>query len=256
MSRPTSLVAFALGWALLPLTALAQAPLPIGTAAHGTLLDGEAAYAFEAPTAGFLTVVLRAEAGEDLTLMVADPYDQILPDGRSDFDIDGNLGAEQLVVALPESGRYLILVESFGEASASFVIGGSFLTAGVAAGVEDPDSRPTGAIELAVGATHEDSLHPEEGDRADWYRITIGRSGVLTVLTRAEGEGDLQLERYAKGSFREPEDTSDRDMDGVLGNESLTMSVTAGDMVYIKVVPSLGNVWHVSYRLSSGLVEG
>lgn len=256
MLRPAAVVAMALSSAFFPFSALAQEPLPMGSATRGTLSDGQASYVFEAAGPGFLTVVLRAEAGEDLGLMVADPEDQILPDGRSDDDIEGDLGAEQLVVAIPEAGRYTVMVESFGEGSASFLIGGSFLATEAAAGTRDPDARPTGAIELAVGAAHEDSLHPEEGDRADWYRIVVKKAGVLTVTTRAEGDGDLRLERYGEGGFRDPEDSSDQDMEGVLGNESLTVEVSAGDVVYIKVVPSLGNVWEVSYRLSTSLAAG
>jgi len=256
MMRPSSLLGWALGSAFLPLSALAQSPLPVGSAVQGKLSEGQATYVFEASAAGYLTVIVRAEGGLDVALSIADPDEQVLPDGHSDSDIDGDLGAEQLVVAIPGAGPYLIMVESFGEDPGSFLIGGSFLATDAAAGTPDVDARPTDAIELAVGAAHEDSLHPEEGDRADWYRIAVKKAGVLTVLTRAEGEGDLRLERYAEGSFRDPEDVSDQDMDGVLGNESLTVDVAAGEVVYIKVVPSLGNVWQVSYRLSSGLIGG
>jgi hypothetical protein len=79
---------------------------------------------------------------------------------------------------------------------------------------------------------------------------------VLTVLTRTSEEGDLRLEVYAEGAYEEPEDSSDQDMDGVMGNESLTIDVDAGEVVLIRVLGGLMLQDSVRYRITSGLISG
>ena len=240
-----------------PTFAAAQAPLPTGATSQGMLSMGEAAtYTFQATAAGFLAVVLRAEAGEDLSFTVTDAEGQALPEGRADMDFGGNVGAEQMVVTISEPGAYRVIVESLAGEPASFQIGGSFLSSALAALAADPDGKPSAARELAVGASHVDTIDPSAGDRWDWYRIPVTQSGVLTILTRVEGEGDLRLERFEEGSFREAVDASDQDMDGVLGNESLTLDVQAGQVVFVRVLPSFGGSQAVAYRLASGIIPG
>lgn len=246
----------ALGAALLPASLGAQTPLPLGSTSQGMLSGGEAGYVFAAKDAGFLTIILRSEAGEDLSLLVTDEEGQALLDGMSDADVGGDVGAEQLVVTIPGAGRYQVRVRSFMEETASFQIGASFLTSKLAAAAEDPDGRPSRGIELAVGAVHEDAIDPAAGDRVDWYRIKVEKDGVLTVLTRSDDEGDLRLEHYVEPTFDEPMDSSDQDMEGVMGNESLTLEVSAGDVVLIRVAPSFSGGGAVTYRISSGLIAG
>lgn len=240
-----------------PPTLSAQEALPMGTLGQALLSYGEAAeFVFDARGPGFLSVVVRAEAGEDLSLTVTDEEYQALPDGVSDRDAGGDVGAEQLVVAIPGAGRYMVLVESFSGESASFRVGATFLASDVAETPPDPDGRPSAARALAPGESHDDALDPAAGDRWDWFVITADRDGVLTVLTRSEGEGDLRLELFEEGDFRMPVDVSDQDMDGVLGNESLTLNVRAGETVYFRVAPSFGGTSAAAYRVASGLIPG
>jgi hypothetical protein len=241
--------------ALLPASLGAQSPLPLGRTVTGSLSGGETAYTFTAEEAGFLVVVVRASGGEDLTLAVTDGEGQALPDGRSDMDLNGDVGAEQLLLPIPRAGNYTVKVRCYDE-SASYQMGATFLASSLAAAPDDPDGRPSGALELAVGESHADALDPAAGDQADWYRIRVDRDGTLTVLTRAEGEGDLRLERYVAPEFGEPTESADEDRDGVMGNESLTLDVRAGDVVMIKVVASFSGAAAGSYSISSGLIAG
>jgi len=240
---------------LLPTWLGAQTPLPLGRTAEGTLTGGVTSYAFAAREAGFLAVVVRATGSEDLSISVSDSEGQTLPEGTSDADLSGNVGAEQILVTIPSPGNYVVKVRCYDE-TASFHVGGSFLASPLAAAPDDPDGRPSGAVELAVGASRDDVIDPAAGDRADWFRIPITKAGVLTVLTRAEGDGDLRLERYVAPEFSEPSEYSDEDRDGVMGNESLTLDVKAGDVVLIRVMPSFWGGARVRYRISSGLIEG
>lgn len=242
--------------ALLPLALAAQeGPLPLGSFTRGEIPYGEGAvYLFDAPGSGFLTVVVRGEDEQDLTLAVYDQDGQALPDGQVDRDMGGRVDAEQMVVTIPRGGRYTVAVESFSGVASAFQLGATFFPAEVAALPEDPDGRPGLAMELAVGASHEDSVSPGDGDAWDWYRIPVTQAGVLTVLTR--GEGDLTLEWYEEGSFQQAMDYSDQDMDGALGNESLTLNVGPGDVVFVRVTPLGGGGEPVPYRIASGLIPG
>ncbi len=257
MKRPCPSCAALLAAALLPLGARAQTPLPLGTTAKGGLSEGQISeYVFEAREAGFLTVILRAEGSEDLVLFVTDEEEQELPDGRSDQDLGGNPGAEQLMVTLTAAGRYRAFVATFMGGSPTFQIGGSFLASKLAVAPSDPDGRPSTALELAVGDSHEDSLTPNDGDRWDWYRMSVTAGGALTVLTRSDGDGDLALEVFREGEYREPIDASDEDMEGVMGNESVTMDVAAGDVLYLRVLTRFGGGLNIPYRVTSGLIPG
>lgn len=258
MKRFTPLACAVAATTFLSFPIQAQTALPMGSTAPGLLSFGEpATFTFEATAPGFLSVVVRAEAGEDLAINILDAESQSLPDGRADIDLGGDVGAEQLVVTLPYAGRYSVLVESLSGEPASFQIGGSFLASPLAAGAEDPDGRPSGARELAVGGSFEDTIAPGEGDRWDWYRIPVTQDGVLTVLTRTPGEsGDLRLELFDEGSYQNPADVSDQDMDGVLGNESITVDVTAGQVLYVRVLPSFGGTGSVAYRVACGIIPG
>jgi hypothetical protein len=254
--RPFPFHTVALTVALLPASLGGQTPLPIGSTTQGTLAEGEARFVYAAKEAGFLTVIVRAQAGEDLALAILDEEGQPLADGLTDSDLGGDVGAEQLVVVLPSAGSVQIRVRSFMDDDATFHIGGSFLASKLVASPPDPDGRPSRATELSVGATQESSLDSGAGDLVDWYRIKVEKAGVLTVLTRTDEEGDLRLEVYAEGAYEEPEDSSDQDMDGVMGNESLTIDVDAGEVVLIRVLGGLMLQDSVRYRITSGLISG
>jgi hypothetical protein len=254
-SRGALTAAAAAALVLLPGSVLGQDPLPLGTMGAGAVsMSAGATFGFEAPAPGFLTVVVRADG--DVVLTVMDGEYQTLPDGRSDQDLGGDVGAEQFVVVLPEAGEYRVLVEPLGGGPFGFEIGATFLASELVAEPADPDGKPSGAVELTLGESHSTSLDPMAGDYRDWFSIRIEQAGVLTVLTRSEGEGDLKLEVFRGGDFRDPAGYSDQDMDGVLGNETVSVDVEAGETVHIRVSPSLGGGGRIDYRVGSGLIPG
>lgn len=245
-----------LGSALLAAPVHAQMDLPLGSMTTAQVGGEDVAhFEIEVGEAGFLTVVVRSTAGEDVLFTVTDDEYQVLPEGSVDMDVGGDVGAEQFVIALPRPGVYRVLVESYGFGGASFQIGGSFLPWGGVAAPPDPDGKPSGARDLALDSDHEDTLDPAGGDGFDWYRVTSDAAGTLTVLTRAES-GDLRLDLFLEGDFREPVDTSDQDQGGVLGNESLTVDLAAGQTVYVRVGPSAGTGDYSEYRIASGFIGG
>ncbi len=261
MSRPTPLLG------LLALAAFAtplhgQAPLPLGTTGMGsTAPDTPAEFVVTLDAPGFLTVLVRPAEGteDDLVLTVTDDEMQTLPDGYSDQDVNGVMSAEQVVARIPLAGTYRVLVEApYGYSMVGFEIGSSFLATDLAAGVPDPDGRPSGALALEVGSQHADAIDPAAGDAWDWFSVTAGVDGVLTVLTRAIDmeEGDLKIEIFRDGEFREPFDISDQDQGEVLTNESITADVVAGETIYVRVSPAFGGGPRVAYRMSSGLIPG
>ena len=255
---------FAAFLGLLPMSASAQAVLPMGETSSGSAAPGSPAeFSVTLDGPGFLTVVVREEKGgeEDLLLSVTDNEYQTLPDGRSDQDLGGVMSAEQVVVRIPQAGTYVTIVElPYGDATVDFEIGGAFLSTALAAGIPDPDGRPSGALSLTVGTMHEATINPSVGDAWDWFSITAKSAGVLIVFTRANNtaEGDLKLEIFRADDFRDPFDSSDQDQSGVLTNESLNADVAAGETVYIKVSPSFGfgGGGPVAFKMGSVIVPG
>lgn len=244
---------------LLPATSLAQESLPLGSTTTGTVasqMPVEYTVDFDGP--GFLSVVVRAAADDDdLVLLVTDDEGQVLPSARSDSDLNGRMGAEQLLVQIPWGGRYNVVVEQYyGSGAIAYDVGASFLPTAMAAADPDPDGKPSGATPLAIDEMHDDSINPGGGDGWDWYAITAESSGVLTVLTRAvdDDEGDLRLDVFRADDLREPADGSDQDQGGVMTNETITIDVEAGETIYVKVAPSFAANGTVSYRIVSGLI--
>lgn len=253
--RPSIVLAVAAALTFGPTTVEGQDALPVGTMGSGAIVGSEGAvFDFVAPSAGFLTVVVRADG--DVVLTVTDDEYQALSDGRSDQDLGGDVGAEQFVVALPEASTYRVLVEPLGGGYVGFEIGATFLPSELVAGLADPDGKPSGAVDLTLGGSHAASLDPQEGDHRDWFSIRVDQDGLLTVVTRSEGEGDLKLEVFRGGDFRDPAGYSDQDMDGVLGNESVSLDVRAGETVHVRVSPSFGGGERIDYRVGSGLIPG
>lgn len=238
--------------ALLPAPVLAQSALPIGTPAAGALgANGEAArYRFQASGPGVLTVVVHGT--EDLTLAVMDEDGQPVADGTADRDLNGNVGSELLSVVLTEGGTYLVEVRSHGSESGSFTVGASWVPMTAFARPPDPDGRPSRAGRLTVGASHDDQLHPDEGDQWDWFTLSVTERTTLVVVTRMdEGvEGDLALEVYLDNDFSTPAVQSDQDLQGNLGNESVTVDVRAGQPLHIKVRSFSSSGGAVPYRVS------
>jgi hypothetical protein len=76
----------------------------------------------------------------------------------------------------------------------------------------------------------------------------------MVIVTRAVGEsGDLVLEAYLDGKFGEVVERSDQDLQGDSANESVTVAVTKGQMVHVKVSGAFGRP-SVKYRISSSLI--
>ena len=253
-----SLAALVVPLALAPLPVAAQSALPLGAVTSGMVVqDAPGVFEVKLDGPGFLSVMVRSESQEDLILSVTDDEGQVLLDGRSDTDRAGDMSAEQLMVQIPWSGLYRVVVDrNYGMGSVSFDVGASFLPTELAAVEPDPDGKPSTAMVLSVGDGHEDTIDPALGDGWDWYRVTAEKPGVLTVLTRAVGgdSGDLRLEVFREGELSEPVDNSDQDQEGVLANETVTISVSAGETVYVKVGPSFMGGARVSYRVANGLI--
>ena len=229
--------------------------LPIGSTILGTTSSGAvASYEFSAPSAGVLTVAVRATTETDLVLLVTDADGQALPDGRSDQDLGGDSGAEQLGITLPRAGRYSARVRPFSSGLGEFQIGASWLEFPELERPGDPDGSPSTANPMAVGEGINHTIDPSAGDNWDWFSIQIGQSGQLRVATHAP-EGDLVLESFNEGEFAEPVERSDQDLQEVTGNEAIVLAVTAGQTLYFKVsaYSSFGEA--IAYQLTAGLIQ-
>ncbi|MGD2134506.1 MAG: hypothetical protein PVF27_00025 [Gemmatimonadales bacterium] len=238
-------------------TAAAQELVPGQVMTSSTAGDEAATFTFIANDAGVLTVVVRATGDADLVLEATDADGQQLPEGRSDQDLGGDRGAEQLAVTLPRAGTYQVQVDRFGfdDAPAEFRIGASWLPFPELEIAPDPDGTPSTATRLAPEQQSiNESINGSRGDYWDWFVITADTPGTITLITRAE-DGDLVLEAYEEGEFDDYFERSDQDLQGSGGNEALTLSIDAGQTFYFKVRPwSEGAT--VSYRLQVGFIPG
>ncbi|MGQ0735005.1 MAG: PPC domain-containing protein [Acidobacteriota bacterium] len=236
-------------------TAWAQPPLPVGAPMSGKATrEAPAEYAVTAKTAGVLVVAVQGDG--DLALQVTDSDGQILPDGSVDRDLNGSQGTEMLSIVIPEPGAYKVRIRLQGGSSSSFQISGGLIAfPPFAQASTDPDRRPTQAKPAQIGQAIEDSLNSASGDHWDWFLLKAAQAGTLVVLTRPLGEPevDLVLEVFTDGNFSQPAGRSDQDLQGNSANESVTVNVTAGQAVHVKVSANSGNV-HAKYRLSSSLV--
>lgn len=250
MMRITSVMATT---ALFPVMLLAQDPLPVGPvqATLGPL--GASTYTFRAPSAGVLTVVVQGS--DDLSIAVADVDGQPLPDGATDSDLHGKVGDETLSLVLPEPGTYRIAVRALGgDGGGTFTIASGFVTMPGFARPADPDGRPSGARDLAIGASHDDVIHPADGDHRNWYRIRVAEAGTLVILTRVadDFEGDLVLEAFNEGDFTDAFSRSDQDLQDNAGRESLTLEVRAGTVILVRVASVFSSGDAQPYRISVG----
>jgi hypothetical protein len=229
--------------------------LSIGSVTGGTTSSGNpASFQYRAESAGILTVAIRSTDETDLVLVVTDADGQVLPEGRSDQDLDGDGGAEQVAITLPRPGLYQVRVEPYSSGLSSFRIGASWLGFPDLEQPGDADGTPSTARSITIQqGPINDMLDPTSGDHWDWYALRADRAGMLTVATRAS-DGDLVLEAFAEGNFGDSEERSDQDLQGTSGNEALTLSVTPGQTLYFKV-SMYGNPDNpISYRLSIGFI--
>lgn len=226
--------------------------LEVGAVTTGTASEEGAVFPFRASSAGLLTVVVRATADGDLAVTVGDEDGQPLAGGHADADLNGNAGAEQLVVTIPRAGSYTVRIRSW-TGSTPFQVGASWLAFPALETPADPDGRPGSATALGTEQqSRQDALDQAAGDYWDWYVVTADRAGTLTVVTRAE-EGDIALEAYNPGAYTYPAERSDADLQGSAGSEALTLAVTAGQRLYFRVV-DIGGYGPVSYRLQVSFI--
>ena len=236
-------------------SAAAQSPLPLGTTAQGKVSSqAPAEYSVVAKTAGVLVVAVKGDG--DLNLRVADEDGQTLPDGSVDRDMNGSEGTEMLSMLIAEPGTYRVRVGLQGGSNSSFQINGSWLSfPAFASANPDKDRRPSQARPAKIGEAFEDSLNSAEGDNWDWFVMKTAQAGTLAVVTRRVGEGDsdLVLEVFADGKFSEPAGRSDQDLQGNNANETVTVNVTAGQTIHVKVSTAFNRA-NTKYRVSSSLI--
>ena len=246
------------GFTLTPQVALGQTmqELRPGQVVQGSAdWEGSAEYSFKAETAGVLTVVARSPNESDLQLLVTDMDGQPLPDGRSDQDLGGDVGAEQFAVTLPRAGAYRVVVETFAGGQATFELGVSWIPFPDLGVPADPDGSPSSAKRISVGQeAHQDSINGALGDYWDWFALKADKAGTLTLATRTDG-GDLVLEAFEAGKFAEPLERSDQDLQGNGGNEAVTLVVEPGQEFFFKISAFSEGV-SVPYRLQVGFIPG
>lgn len=229
--------------------------LEIGGTVLGTTGAGEpTAYSLRLESAGVLTVVVRSTDDADLVLAVTDADGQPLPDGESDQDLGGDSGAEQVAVTIPRAGTYRVSIRPYSSSKAGFRIGVSWLAFPDLEQPADPDGAPSSAIVMRVGQEpRHDSVNSGVGDHWDWFAVPIDQPGMLTVATRAD-QGDLVIEAFNEGEYTEAIERSDQDLQGVNGNEAITLSVQAGETMYFKVSAFSTSSEAVQYRISLGFI--
>ena len=240
--------------AVLSPAAYAQPALPTGSLQKASVsAEKPAEYTFAAKTAGVLTIAINGEG--DLAFAVTDADGQILPDSNIDRDMNGTSGLEMASILIPEPGNYRVRVRLQGGSSSSFQISTAWLSfPALARENTDADSKPSGARRLDIAKPHEDALAADAGDAWDWFSLQAPESGTLVIVTRAIGEtADLVLEAFLDGKFGESVERSDQDLQGDSANESVTVSVTKGQMVHVKVSGAFGRP-SAKYRISSSLI--
>jgi hypothetical protein len=235
---------------------VAQQPLPLGRVVSGTLPgDGSADYRITVASAGVLSIA--TDGTGDLSLQLMDADGQPLPEGRVDSDLDGKGARETLTLRLGEAGTYTLRVTSFGGDESAYQLSASMLAFPAFAKAPDPDGRPSGARALTVGQAVTGALDPGAGDERDWYSVRVATAGTLVLATRALDETeegfDLALEVFLDGTFDEPAQRSDQDLQENMANEAVTVMVKAGQVVHLRVstISRIGG----RYRLSSTLMD-
>jgi len=229
----------------IPGLAAAQAALPSAQAAGVTTADQPAEYRFTAAGAGFLTVVVRGD-GADLVLMLLDRDGQVLV--RSDQDVGGDTSAEQIATPVAAAGEYTVVVDTFRDRG-TFRIASAFVPFAELATPPDADGAPSTARAVSANEAVEDSINPAGGDAVDWFVFRPAAAGTVTFATRGQGEGDLILEAFADGNFREAAGRSDQDLQDDRANESVTATAPSNEPVYAKVSAFSSSEGAVPYRL-------
>lgn len=227
-----------LSLALLAAVAVAD-DLPLGSSVERQIADGEAvSFELEVESAGYLTVLTRSRE-IDLTLTVSDESGMSLDGGTSDGDIGGVGGNERVVVLLPTAGRYRVVVSAYeGGSSGPFEIGASWIAFPSAERQSEPDDRAAGATEVGIGSQVSGTLDGGSGDRLDWVRIPVEEEGIVQIVVLSH-DGDIQLEAFREADTTSAIQSSDRDLQGMAGFETLSL-MSAGDEVFLVKIAAYG----------------
>ncbi len=230
-------------------------PLPMnGPVSAAATSEKPAEFTITAASAGVVLVAVQGTG--DLVITLADEDGQVVPEGRSDRDLNGSGGTELLSATVTEPGKYTVVVALQGGGDQStFQVSGAFVAFPPFARAPDPDRRPSQARPLTVGTPHDDTLDPAAGDAWDWFAFKSPEAGTLAIVTRPLDDtgGDLVLEVFGAGSFTERVDRSDQDMQGNAASESVTINVEAGETYYVKVTNQ--SFSPSKYRIASSLIK-
>ncbi|MEM8782257.1 MAG: hypothetical protein AAGE65_05300 [Planctomycetota bacterium] len=226
--------------------------------------DADVSLAFEAPSAGLLSVAIRADA--DVALQAFDAEGLPLAGGWSDQDLALDLGAEQMSATVDQAGPVRVVVTPYDSVGQASLV--ATFAPWPAVENRDADSRPSGAAALKVGGSLDGALAPESGDRSDMFRVEgagmvvvelraaeadVALSGFVvadpagqasmgrflgTVMDAIAGEagGDAAFEGdwNALGAEASPH-YSDADLGGDLGHEAFVLVLTPGRPEFVQV---------------------
>jgi hypothetical protein len=125
---------------------------------------------------------------------------------------------------------------------------------------EPPHGRPGTAIDLTIGQPVDHTLNKSQGITQNWYVTTATSDGIFNAATRSTVDDvDLVLEAYYEGDFENTVASSDQDLGGNTGTESIAIPVEMGQRIF--VVVSLNTEYTESdagalnYRLSNVIME-
>ncbi|TVR08864.1 MAG: hypothetical protein EA401_13420 [Planctomycetota bacterium] len=197
--------------------------------------DAPAILAFSTQSAGLFSLAVRSDDDGDLQLRVLDEHQVTLEGSQFDIDYRGNRSSEQGAIVIPRAGNYFAVVERrFGRGAMRAQVGASWLSFPEIEEVDFSHSNPSTAVSLTPGDGHEGTISNEPNQPWYWYSITSEAQGQVFLSTRA-AEGDLVIEVYRDNAFINYETRVDNDEDGVRGNETANVRVSAGETVYFRV---------------------
>ncbi|TVR41649.1 MAG: hypothetical protein EA402_12790 [Planctomycetota bacterium] len=207
---------------------------------------------FRAETPGALTVLARF-AGTDIRIHLADRFGQTDPESEIDFDYQGDPGAEQGVLIAHQAGEFYVVLSTWwggGQGTLTTV----WTPMPELAQDPVPHGSPEDAIVLSAGERHGEHLTPIGHNRWTWYKVSSPEAGQLVVGTRA-AEGDLMIEAYSPGNYTTPLTTADEDRDGVAGNETLVLDISAGASLYFRVLSPWPELERIDYEFRTAHLD-
>ena len=231
----------------------------------------EALFRFHAEEPGILTLLTYTPGnGARASLQLQNPDGRAVPGGVLNGNNVNNLGARIVVdargnrqgvlpgfvyttVVVTEPGEYQLQVSITGETDGRPSVGGAWMPFEQVGGFErqqpvapppppvvppPPPVDPTEAAEqLAVGAGMELEINNGSG----WVKLTAEEPGTLVFTSRAN-RGDVQLMLYAEDDLDNWREYANHDRNGMVGHEALLFHSDAGEVWYIQVNASRGEV--------------